>query len=595
MQIAKVYRTFLFWLVWVSLGCAVGFTLNALRAETLSSISCLPSALTSGQTSTCTVSLTNPAASSQLVNLAASSTAFTIPPTVTVPFNSVSASFVATANIVAVPTPVTVSATIPGVSALVTVSPIPAPPGAYTLSFSTYHGGTLGDWVRDVSTDAQGNIYIVGGTASNDLPVTAGAYDISFNGNVDVFLAKYTPAGVLVCSTFLGGPNYDRAYALEVDATGVYVAGRAGDGFPTTPGAPQPNFAGDNNPSSYGLQDGFITKLSLDCSQVLWSTYIGDLGPGFIRDIALDGVGGVYAGVSGVRDTLALVGPGVYDSTLNGANDGALVKLTTDGVFQWATYIGSPGEDGFNPSVRADASGAYWLLGTNSALMPVTMGPAFGGVWDRYLAKISPDGMQLLLGRYLGGTGADYCETHCLALDGQGNIFAAFSTQSTGIATAGVFDTTYNGLGNYPACGNYCGDGIVMKLNSAGLILAATYFGGTGGEGIEGVGVDAAGNVYIGGGTYSADLPMVGGSYQNSNAGNGDFFIAKFSSDLSQLLYSSYVGGTGVDFGRSLHADAAGAVYLGGQARAGFPTVNAQQPASANGNTDDGVLDKFAP
>src|SRR5207237_127099 len=154
---------------------------------------------------------------------------------------------------------------------------------------------------------------------------------------------------------FLGGPNYDRAYAIEVDATGVYVAGRAGVGFPTTPNAPQRQFAGDNNPNSaYGPQDGFIAKLSLDGKQLLWSTYFGDTGRGFLRDLALDGQGGVYGALTAVNGVAHLVGPsGVYDMTQNGGEDGVVVKLTTNGGFMWATYFGGSGNDVITPSIRA--------------------------------------------------------------------------------------------------------------------------------------------------------------------------------------------------------------------------------------------------
>lgn len=64
----------------------------------------------------------------------------------------------------------------------------------------------------------------------------------------------------------LGGPKYDRAYTVRVGKKGfVDVAGRAGEGFPTTPGTVQPVFAGDSQSNgAYGKQDGFITQLSPD-------------------------------------------------------------------------------------------------------------------------------------------------------------------------------------------------------------------------------------------------------------------------------------------------------------------------------------------
>ncbi|MEZ5914522.1 MAG: fibronectin type III domain-containing protein [Parvularculaceae bacterium] len=111
--------------------------------------------------------------------------------------------------------------------------------------------------VRDIAFDAAGNIYLTGGAFSADFPTTPGAYDRTFAtggastgsaGASDVFVMKFNRSGALVWSTLIGGPNYDRAYGVEIAPDGgVIVAGRAGEGYPTTPGVAQPAFAGDAN------------------------------------------------------------------------------------------------------------------------------------------------------------------------------------------------------------------------------------------------------------------------------------------------------------------------------------------------------------
>ena len=119
-----------------------------------------------------------------------------------------------------------------------------------SLSLSTYLGGGGPDTIRDVTTDILGNIYVTGGTGSSNFPVTPGCFDSSFNGVHDVFVAKIAPSGALMWATFIGGINYDRAYAIEVDSLGfVYVVGRAGQVSPTTVGALQRTFAGDVVPN----------------------------------------------------------------------------------------------------------------------------------------------------------------------------------------------------------------------------------------------------------------------------------------------------------------------------------------------------------
>jgi hypothetical protein len=140
---------------------------------------------------------------------------------------------------------------------------------SYDLAFSTYFGGSQWEHARDVCADARGNVYVCGGTASHDFPTTPGAYDRTFNSGdtsgqeCDAFICKFGPDGRLIWSTYLGSPGYDRAYGIEVDAQGyVYVAGRAGRGFPVTPGAFQPAFQGYNGGGYGGFQNGFVAKLA---------------------------------------------------------------------------------------------------------------------------------------------------------------------------------------------------------------------------------------------------------------------------------------------------------------------------------------------
>ena len=133
-------------------------------------------------------------------------------------------------------------------------------------------GGNSFDAARGVCIDHAGNIIVVGGTSSTDFPTTEGAYcrhltpagpDVGRLGATDVFVAKFTPEGKLLWSTYLGGPNYDRAYSVDVDSHNrIFVSGRAGPGFPTTKGAFQPGYVdtfpkeGDVTKAEYGRQNG---------------------------------------------------------------------------------------------------------------------------------------------------------------------------------------------------------------------------------------------------------------------------------------------------------------------------------------------------
>ena len=230
--------------------------------------------------------------------------------------------------------------------------------------FSTLLGGSGQENLRDVTTDDAGNVYVTGGTSSADYPTTPGAYDRTFatggsslgsGGPMDVFVAKYAPDGTLLWSTLLGGPNYDRAYAIEVDADGyVYVGGRAGDQFPTTDGVLQEEFAGDRSPNGlYGKQDAFVAKLSPNGDSLIWATYFGADDIGFARDFDIDSEGAVYIAFTGATRPNQHITNGAYQTNNNGGKDLIVAKLSPDVTHvEWATYYGGGGDDGGGPAVR---------------------------------------------------------------------------------------------------------------------------------------------------------------------------------------------------------------------------------------------------
>jgi hypothetical protein len=464
-----------------------------------------------------------------------------------------------------------------------------------SLGFATFLGGSLGDTIRDVVFGADGSVYLTGATDSADFPTTPGAWDRTLNGNFDVVVTKLDASGRLVWSTYLGGPNYDRAYAIEVDDRGgVYVAGRAGAGYPTTSGVLQPRFGGDVNAGrAYGKQDGFVTKLSADGSGLEWSTYFGSDDGEVIRDLDVDGSGRVVLAVTAVGRRHPHITPGVFQPELAGGTDHVVAKLSSDARrVEWASYLGGSGDDGWPPSIRVDAAGAVVFLGhTFSDDLPVTPG-AFqrrrGGGVDLFLAKIAPDGSELLYLTYFGGSRADGTETHGLAIDDSGHAYIAAMTESTDLpVTSTSFQPAYGGSGGSStgANSNYPGDGFVAKLSPDGTrLLAATFLGGSEGEGIEGVDVDGQGNVWVSGATYSHDFPVTANALQPNLAGAADFFVAQLSGNLETLRLATFLGGLDTDYARGLDADAAGNAVVGGiTVSSDWPTHRAWQPTFAGG------------
>jgi Beta-propeller repeat len=480
-----------------------------------------------------------------------------------------------------------------------------------SLDFSTYIEGG----VRDVTTDRKGNIYIAGGTTSPDFAATPGAYQVRFNpgepenrdvSRSDAFVVKLDAKGKLIWSTLIGGPNHDRAYAIEVDALGyVYIAGRAGAGFPVTKGAFQTQFMGGQEARSYGNQDGFIAKLSPDGTKVIWASYFGATDFAVVRDLDLDAEGNIYVASYYNGGTYpASTAEGFKRGFLNspvGQRDGVVAKIKGDGSrVLWATYIGGSGNESVAPSIRVDHSGnVFFLTTTDSGDMPTTAGAfdrTFNGGRDFYLAKISSEGL-LVYGTYLGGSGEEHVETHELAIDAEGNAIIASGTTSADFPIVGkAFQKTYSGSGasgtGYQT--NYPGDIIVAKLSSDGSrLLASTFIGGQYGEAAEGVGLDREGNVCLSGATFSDNFPVTRNAFQSKKKGKTDAFAVKLSADFSRLLYSTYIGGSNLNFGRAATSDANGNCYIGGETNSkDWPIRAAMQPDY--GQLGNGFLSRFS-
>ena len=471
---------------------------------------------------------------------------------------------------------------------------------SYAIGLAGYLDGNSGanspsnpngwEMVRDAAFDSAGNIYLVGGTTAADFPTTPGAHDRSFGaggattgnqGYTDAFITKLDSAGNIVWSTFLGGDNYDRAYAVELDNAGnVYVAGRAGEGFPVL-NALQSTFGGDSAPNAvYGQQDGFVAKFSA-AGVLQWATYIGSTGLGFIRDIAVEPDTGIIhvAGYMAAPLSSTFITGDAYRSTFQGSYDGIYLRLSSDGqTVLYGTYLGggNGSSDFFNPSVQIDSLGnAVVQAYTDATDIPITTGhyqTSNRGKLDIVVYKIAAD-KTVTPCTYYGGSDDEDMETHQLGLDNLGNIYISGRTKSSNLPTTAGALQTAAGSGS---------DGFIAKISAdCTSLLAATYLGGAGYDEIEGLAVSAANGfkVYVSGTTRSSNTFGGGGGALQPNlasSGIADSFLAVLDTDLSQLLYGTYVGGSQPDQGRSLAVDGFGNVVIGGQTQsADYPTKNA--------------------
>ncbi len=443
--------------------------------------------------------------------------------------------------------------------------------------------------VRDVEFDSAGNIYLAGGAFSANFPTTAGAYDRTFasggastgsDGPSDVFIMKVNRSGQVVWSTLIGGPNHDRAYALEIAPDGgVIVAGRAGDGFPTTAGVVQPAFAGDTNPNgAYGRQDGFIAKLSADGSTLLWSTYFGDARSGFLRDVAVDAnnevyvVGAFFAGIAHITGNARQGAP-------NGTYDLVYARLdATATTVEYGTYLGGNepgGETPGTPSIAVTPAREAFIAIAEGGSGAPTSANAYrsnnAGGRDFLIARFSAAD-QLVYATYLGGSADEGLETHNIAVDGSNRVAIAAASASTNYpTTSGAYQ---------PLFGGGSSDGVVSILSADGSsLVASTYFGGAGPEDVEGVAIAPDGLVYLSGGTRSSSLRTTSNAFRTNFSGVEDAFMAGLLPDLRGAPYVSYVGGTDADLARAIDIASDGAVAIAGH------TASPNFPVSAGGST----------
>ncbi len=444
-----------------------------------------------------------------------------------------------------------------------------SPAASYHVTFSTYFGGKKGELLRDMTADAEGNIYIAGSTGSDDFPRTPGgaAGQSAAGGGM---VAKFSGAGAMLWSRVFTG---EYLYSVKVDrAGGVLVAGRMRPAFPTTPGAFQPTSL---HPC------GFVGKLKPDASEWVWASYVGT---GYaVRDMAMDDAGDVYCVLDYFAESKEVLPEGWFAKAFAkkphgggnhfGKSDAGIIKISNDGKVVWATWIG--GSDG-NDWVASLGVGTdrcpVVLLRTYSKDMPTTAGVFSRTPSEGWLGKLSADGSSLIFGSYIADA---FPRTHNIAVDREGNVFLGTCTKSWPV-TQGAFQRTFGGGAE---------DFGIAKFSQTGKLLAATYLGGRGHEinGPDQIAVGPEGEVVIAGSSSSDDYPITPGALQAHNAGAGgkypyDGVVSIVSNDLSSLLYSSYVGGSGDDMARACFVGGDGTLYLGGVTTSrDFPTAKAFQ------------------
>ncbi len=413
------------------------------------------------------------------------------------------------------------------------------------LQWATYYGGDYPEYSYSCNVDFSENVFIAGNTRST-FNIASGGHQNNWGGDIDAYLVKFNSSGVRLWATYYGSWGIDNIGGVDFDAANnVYISGNTSSYTNIASGGFDNTLGGD--------YDAFLVKF--DSAGVRqWGTYYGGTNNDGSQYCSVDHNGNVY--IVGNTSSTSNISSAGHQNNFGGGplnGDAFLAKFDSTGARIWATYYGGSNDDS-GISCTVDDSDNVYLAGTTNSINNMSSNGhqnTNGGGYDAYLVKFNPNGTRLWA-TYYGGTLEDdglSCNTN-----DSGDVFLAGLTRSTN----NIF---FGGHQNNQAGNN---DGVIVKFNADGIRQWASYYGGNDWDVINECTVDASGNIYMAGETYSFNNIAFNG-FQNSHAGGAppDAFVVKFSNAGSRL-WASYFGGSGYEEGSSIAVGNSEDCYLFG-------------------------------
>ena len=456
--------------------------------------------------------------------------------------------------------------------------------------YCTFFGGSGNDRISGVAVTPEGEIVIVGGTFSTDLPVL-NAYQEGYAGGEfpehlflmgDAFVVKMSEGGQLLWCTYLGGSELEEPSCVAIDDDGnIIVIGRTeSNDFPTTGDALQSVFA-------QGESDGFISVFDADGS-LLHSTYIGGSGSDRLTDFDIDAMGNlVLVGRTASADYP--VTHDAYQPDLNGESDCFITVVSRDlSTVLYSTFLGGGSTDAGN-EIAIDGEDKFIISGsTSSRDFPVTddalQDDITGEERDCFLAKFS-DSWGLLYATFLGGSHMDDC--FGLAVDASDDIHVVGRSWSTDFpVTPDAIQESYS----QESYNEDAVDSIYSVISADGRALFySTYLGYDSWDSFLNVGFDPEGNVVLSGLAGTGGFPVVR-AFQGEHAGYSDVILMVLSPG-GEILLSTYLGGTSFEH-PSGQAMAGGTLILVGNTHSSdFPVTEDAIQQNMRGNQDGFVFE----
>jgi hypothetical protein len=317
-----------------------------------------------------------------------------------------------------------------------------------------------------------------------------------------------------------------------------------------------------------------IVSFTVSFSQnFIWVKQLGGKQGDGSEGLTLDNSGNVYS-TGNFRDTIDLdPGPLVYSVVSTGTViNGYVSKLDMNGNFVWGKKIAST-KLTYGQRIQTDNAGNVYVWGFFEGTADFDPGPASytlsasTTVSDVFLLKLDPSGNFLWVKQF-GGPNAEWCTS--LKIDASGNIYCAGSFYNcTGDFDPGPGSSTLTAVGT---------DMFIVKLNASGNFVWAKRIGGSGDDELQGLDVDASGNVYYTGYFQSTADFNPGASVNNLvSAGGEDGFVAKLDVN-GNYVFAKRIGGTGNDYTNSANLSSSGNLIIGG----GFASTCNFDPGVSN-------------
>jgi uncharacterized delta-60 repeat protein len=444
----------------------------------------------------------------------------------------------------------------------------------------TFYGASTNiDWGHDITTDSYDNIYVTGGSQatwtgpSGELPLHP------YSGNWDISIIKLNSDGIYQWHTFYGSVSDDYSYSITTDSDdNIYIIGNSDTAW-TGPSGELPL----HSYSGFGI-DIFIIKLNSD-GIYQWHTFYGSGDYDYGYDIATDSDDNIY--VTGYS-WAAWIGPSgeLPLHPYSGGRDIYILKLNSNGIYQWHTFYGSGNNDeGYD--IATDSYDNIYVTGKSLATWTGPSGelplhPHNSSSYDISLLKLNSNGIYQWHTFYGSG---DYNYGSGITLDSYDNIYVTGYSWAPWTGPSGELPLHSHSDNS---------DISILKLNSDGIYQWHTFYGSSGSDNGWGITTDSYDNIYVTGysnATWtgpSGELPL------HPHSGDTNIPILKLNSDGIYQWHTFY-GAVSDDEGYSITTDSYDNIYVTGYSSATWTGPSGELPLHPYSGGYDILILKLTP